>query len=140
MKCRSIQKKLIFYHENELSKEIFADMENHLENCTNCSAFLAFLQSELSVISEEKNNKTTPFFFTRLIARVEKEQYSRSQRSWDWLLQPALFTVLLIGIYGGVQIGKDASLTKIDQNAQSAMQIFDDLETEPIESFILDIL
>jgi hypothetical protein len=56
-------------------------------------------------------------------------------------LQPALFTlVLLLGIYGGIQIGENASSTIKNLNAQSAIQIFKDFESEPIELFLLDIL
>jgi hypothetical protein len=102
---------------------------------------LAFLQSELHIINEEKNQEVTPFFYTRLSARLEDGEKYQTQRSWSGLLQPAFFTlILMFGIYGGIQIGNDASSTIIDQNAQSAMQIFGDFESEPIESFLLDIL
>jgi predicted anti-sigma-YlaC factor YlaD len=137
MKCRNIKKNLIYYIDNELSVDRAINVTNHLENCTNCRNYLAFLQSELHIINEEKNQEVTPFFYTRL----ENEEEYRIQRSWISLLQPALFSlVLMIGIYGGFQIGNDASSPIIDQNAQSAMQLLDEFESEPIESFLLDIL
>jgi predicted anti-sigma-YlaC factor YlaD len=141
MKCRSIQNELIFYLDNELVAERTRIVEQHLNNCACCRDYLTFLQSELHLIIEEKNQELTPFFYTRLSVRLEEGAKIRTQRSWIRLLQPALFTLLLIlGIYGGIQIGNDASSTIIDQNVQSAMQIFDDFESEPIESFLLDIL
>jgi predicted anti-sigma-YlaC factor YlaD len=141
MKCRNIQKDLIFYSDKELLVDRNTTVRNHLENCVSCRGYLAFLESELSIISEEKNKETTPFFYTRLSARLEVDRESGTHRSWSWLLQPALFTlVLLLGIYGGIQIGENASSTIKNLNAQSAIQIFKDFESEPIELFLLDIL
>lgn len=141
MNCRSIQKELIFYLDNELLAERTSIVEHHLKNCACCRDYLTFVQSELHLIIEEKNQELTPFFYTRLSVRLEEGEKYQTDRSWSRILQPALFTLLLIiGIYGGIQIGNDASSTIIDQNAQSAMQLFDDFESEPIESFLLDIL
>jgi len=141
MKHESIHKDLIFYLDNELSVERRTDVEKHLEECADCRSFLAFLQEEIQIIEKEKKPEVSPFFYTRLSARLEEKPEYQAQSQWVRLAQPAFFSlVLLAGIYGGLKLGSNASAPEVNQQATSSIQMLNDFEAEPIESFLLSEL
>ncbi len=138
MKNDSIHKDLIFYIDNELSVEKKTMVEKHLEECADCRSFLAFIQEGMQVIDKEKNPEVSPFFFTRLSARLEEKPEHQAQNQWVRLAQPAFFSLILIlGIYGGLRIGDNASSPKVNHPATSNIQMLNDFAAEPIESFLL---
>ncbi len=141
MKHDYIQNDLIFYLDNELSVEKKMVVEKHLEECADCRSLLVFLQDGMQVIEKEKDPEASHFFYTRLSARLEEKPKFQAQSQWLQLLQPAVFSLLLvIGIYGGLKIGSNASFPKLNQPATIGIQMLNDFETEPIESFLLDKL
>ena len=141
MKHDSITKELIFYIDNELSVEKRTAVEKHLEECADCRSFLAYLQEGMQIIEKEKNQEVSPFFYTRLSARLEEKPVYQATNQWIQLAQPAFISLILaLGIYGGLKIGSNASSTKLNQPVTSNFQILDDFEAEPIESFLLDEL
>lgn len=141
MNHKSIHKDLIFYLDNELSVEKRTAVEKHLEECADCRSFLAFLQDGMKVIEKEKNPEVSPFFYTRLSARLEEKEESQVQNQWAQLVQPVFFSLLLVaGIYGGLKMGSNASSPKSDQHVTSSIQMLNDFDVEPVESFLLDEL
>lgn len=141
MKHNSIHKDLIFYIDNELSVEKRTAVEKHLEECADCRSFLVFLQEETQIIEKEKNPEVSPFFYTRLSARLEEKPEHQTQSQWVRLAQPAFFSLLLVlGIYGGLKLGSNASSPILNQPTTSSIQMLNDFETEPIESFLLSKL
>jgi predicted anti-sigma-YlaC factor YlaD len=141
MKHNNIQHDLIFYIDNELSDERKFAVEKHLHECAECRAFLAFLRDGIQIIEKEKNPQVSNFFYTRLSGRLEEQPSFQIQNQWLRLAQPALFSLLLfIGIYGGLKIGSNASLPNVSTTSTSSIQMLNDFETEPIESFLLDEL
>jgi len=138
MKNKCIHKDLIFYLDNELSVEKRTAVEKHLEECADCRSFLAFLQERLQIIEKEKNPEVSPFFYTRLSARLDEKTERQTQSQWVRLAQPAFFSLVLIaGIYGGLKLGSNASSPKVNQQTTSSVQMLNDFATEPIESFLL---
>jgi anti-sigma factor RsiW len=141
MKTKCIHKDLIFYLDNELSVEKRTVVEKHLEECADCRSFLSFLQDGMQVIEKEKNQEVSPFFFTRLSARLEEKSERQTQSPLVRLAQPAIFSLFLIlGIYGGLKFGSNASSPKGNQPATNSIQMLNDFEAEPIESFLLSKL
>jgi anti-sigma factor RsiW len=141
MKHDSIHKELIFYIDNELSVEKRTAVEKHLEECADCRSFLAFLQERMKIIEKEKNRQVSPFFYTRLSARLEEKPAYQLQNQWIRLLQPAFFLIVLaLGIYGGLKLGGNASSPNLNRPVTSSIQLLNDFEAEPIESFLLDKL
>lgn len=141
MNHKSIHNDLIFYLDNELSVEKCTAVEKHLEECADCRSIFAFLQEEMQVIGKEKNPEVSPFFYTRLSAKLDKKSDSQAQSQWVRLAQPAFFSlVLLAGIYGGLKLGSNASSPKVNQPATNSVQMLNDFADEPIESFLLDEL
>jgi len=141
MKCKDIHKNLLLYPDNELEAGLKASIEKHLEECDDCRGFSAFLKEEMQIIGREKKQKVSPFFFTRLSSRLDEKQDYRQQTLWNRVAQPAFFTLILVAaIYGGLRMGSDASLGKINQPDASSFQLVNDFEAEPIESFLLNEL
>lgn len=141
MKNKCIHKDLIFYLDNELSVEKRTAVEKHLEECADCRSFLAFLQNEMLVIEKEKNPEVSPFFFTRLSARMDEQPQFKPQGLWVRIAQPAFFSLMLIaGIYGGLRLGNNASSGIINPEPTNTIQLMNDFQAEPIESFLLDEL
>ena len=141
MKTKCIQNDLIFYLDNELSVEKKIAVEKHLEECADCRSFLAFLLESVQIIEKEKNPEVSPFFYTRLSARLDEKPEYQTQSQWVRLAQPAFFSlVLLAGIYGGLKLGSNASSPKVNQQTTSGVQMLNDFAAEPIESFLLDEL
>lgn len=141
MKTNCIHKDLIFYLDNELSEETRIAVEKHLEECADCRSFLVFLQDEMQVIEKEKNPEASPFFYTRLSARLDEQPQFKPQGLWVRFAQPAFFSVMLIaGIYGGLHLGSNASSGMINPEPTNTIQLMNDFKTEPIESFLLDEL
>jgi hypothetical protein len=95
----------------------------------------------MQIIKKEKNPEVTPFFYTRLSARLDEKSERQTQSQWVRLAQPAFFSlVLLAGIYGGLKLGSNVTSSKINQQATSSVQMLNDFAAEPIESFLLDEL
>lgn len=138
MKTKCIHKDLIFYLDDELSVEKRTAVEKHLEECIDCRNFLAFLRESMQAIEKEKKPEVSPYFYTRLNARLDEIPLYRAQRQWVRLAQPAFFSLILLsGIYGGLKLGSNASSTKVNQPVSSSVQMLNDFEAEPIESFLL---
>jgi predicted anti-sigma-YlaC factor YlaD len=124
-----------------LSVEKKIAVEKHLEECADCRSFLAFLKDGMQIVEKEKNPEVSPFFYTRLSARLDEKQVYQTQSQWARLAQPAFFSlVLLAGIYGGMKLGSNASSPKVYQQATNSVQMLNDFAAEPIESFLLDEL
>lgn len=141
MKTKCLHKDLIFYLDNELSVDRRNVVEKHLVECADCRSFLTFLQDGMQIIEKEKNPEVTPFFYTRLSARLDEKSERQAQRQWVRLAQPAFFSLfLLAGIYGGLKLGSNASSLEENQQPTSSVQFLNDFAAEPIESFLVDEL
>ena len=139
MDCQTTHDNLIFYLDNELPAEKHNRIEQHLRNCEDCREFLSFLKMEMQVISEEKNPEVSPYFYTRLSAKLQDHAEYQPANPWLRIVQPAFFSILLLlAIYGGLQIGTyTSSGTNQLPAANTSILLMNDFEAEPIESFIL---
>lgn len=141
MNCKTIHPDLIFYLGNELPEERRIVVQEHLNECADCMKFYEFLKFQMQLISQEKNPEVSPFFYTRLSARIDNNPKIASGKSWTGILQPAFFSIiLLIGIYGGLKLGDNASTSARQQDTTNSIPLLDDFEAEPIESFLLEKL
>ncbi len=140
MNCKAIQQNLIFYLDRELLEEKHMAMEGHLKICVDCREQLAFLKAELQIIAEEKNPEVSPFFYTRLSARFDDIPQSEIPKLRNRILQPAFFSlILLVAIFGGVQLGSNASSEMITATTvTNGKSMIDDFAAEPIENFLLN--
>jgi len=141
MKCRNIQKDLIFYLDCDLPEERMKSIGEHLDGCPLCSAFLEELKKDMLIIELEKNPEVSPYFFTRLSSRLDEKAEFQERNVWERLVQPAFFSLVLIAaVYGGVRLGSNASAPVPHQSEASVLPFVNDFADEPIESFLLEKL
>lgn len=140
MKCSNIHNELIFYLDHQLSDDKMESISRHLEECAGCRGFLELLKEQMQLIEAEKRPEVSPYFFTRLTARLdENREVTMPESFWKKWLQPAFFTVLLLaGIAGGILLGYQASVPVSTPQGYHDLLLMNDFEAEPIESFLLD--
>ena len=85
------------------------EVEKHIASCKGCAAELRELQQTMALLDEWQAPEPSPYFDTRMQARL-REEMARPQAAWfQWLRRPAwamsLATILLMGGLG-VGIGK----------------------------------
>src|ERR1700686_5764023 len=85
------------------------EVEKHIASCADCAAHLRDLQKTMALLDEWQAPEPSPYFDTRLQARM-REEMSKPQAAWfnwlpfNWLWHPAwvasLATVLFAGALG----------------------------------------
>lgn len=145
MKCKNIHRKLIFYFEGTLPANEKMEIDAHLSECNSCRRVAGEMGKILEIISLEKSPEVSPFFYTRVKARLESALESEKQTVgfpvWERVLQPALFSVLLIaGIFAGIVIGHQANFATADSMISETEQIsfLNEMISEPIETFFME--
>ena len=139
MKHKSIHNDLIFFLEGSLSSEREQEIREHLETCSGCREFVEVLRTSLSIIEKEKNTALNPYFYQALKAKIENRATSEKSKGLIRILQPAIFTVLLIaGISFGVMMGAKVTGIQTSQNTVDEMYYFNEMGDEPIESYFLN--
>ena len=145
MKCKEINKNLLFYIEGELSQEKEKLIKEHLHNCQNCLMLFNEIKETLAVIEGEKKIEPTPFLFTRIqqhITNLEnQESLTELQPIFKRILQPIALTLLLLaGVYFGISLGNSFKSEKFEKTIvyQTDEFYFNDFQQESIEAFILN--
>jgi predicted anti-sigma-YlaC factor YlaD len=113
----------------ELLPELAAGMaapttkvSEHVTTCSDCAAHLLQLQKTMAVLDEWQAPEPSPYFDTRLQARL-REEMARPQSAWlNWMRRPAwsmsLATVLFAGAIGlGIGISHRSYIVQIESIA-----------------------
>jgi len=77
------------------------ELQEHLASCKACAAELASLQQTMSLLDEWQTPEPTPYFNTRLRARLCEEALAPAERNWlAWFRRPVLAgaAALLLGL------------------------------------------
>jgi hypothetical protein len=141
MKCERCKQKLIPYLEESLQVAESKEMETHLGECASCRRFAEYLSESLSIIGSSRITEFDPFFYTRVKARIDKQNESYPVKSGlVSILQPAVFSLLLMAaIFAGVEIGRVGGSSKTDNYALEDLNaLVNELGSEPIETFLMD--
>lgn len=143
MKCKNVHSKLIFFLEKELPDSEMKQVQQHLDECSECALFAAEMKNTLSILDSDKVTDENPFFFTRVKARLEKQEEEQpvSRPVLVRILQPVAFSIiLLLGIYGGFKLGETPNATGADSqlSEQEMVPFWNELEAEPIETFLME--
>lgn len=141
MNCKNVHNKLIFFVEEALPEAEMQAVSAHLKSCTGCALFADDMRKTLSILESEKTPELNPFFYTRVKAKLEKQEGQESvQRPvLVRVLQPLAFSiVLLFGIYAGIKIGatnakRGPSLTA----QQEIIPYLNEMDVEPLENFLM---
>jgi anti-sigma factor RsiW len=81
-----------------------AQVEEHLRGCTECAQKLNEFRQTMSLLDEWQAPEPSPYFDTRLQARL-REEMARPQWGWlGWLRKPALVVALTLLLGVGVSL------------------------------------
>ena len=128
MKCEEIREKMPDVAAG--FSEPTADESTHLASCTSCAEQLQAMRSTMSLLDEWQVPEPSPYFDTRLQARL-REEVAKPQAGWlRWFRRPvlaaALTVIMGIGVglfftqrYRGVT---DASIPAAPGSAVSDLQ------------------
>jgi hypothetical protein len=141
MNCKRCHKKLIQYLEESLQVSERQEVEQHLLECASCHGFADYLKETLATIESSRITTPDPFFYTRVKAKLEKQEESFHARPvFARILQPAMFTLILIAaIYAGLKIG-DYALSSDKENyvVENLDPWMNELNAEPLETFLME--
>jgi hypothetical protein len=89
MKCEQIREELFETAPGAPNESV----KEHMERCPECAQVWASLSATMAVLDEWKVPEPSPFFDTRMQARlaeVKAEEAQRAQGFFSWLRKPAL--------------------------------------------------
>jgi|SRR5579863_183688 len=102
MKCEKLRQEFI-EAVLEGPESVSAEVQEHLSSCNDCAGELASLRQTMSVLDEWQTPEPSPYFATRLRARLREETAAPARPSWlTWLRRPVLAVVAAIIIAVGV--------------------------------------
>jgi predicted anti-sigma-YlaC factor YlaD len=143
MNCKNCRNDLIGFIQGALPKRMEVQIREHLNGCEECRSFADYLRSTLNVIQAEREIAPDPFLATRIEGFLSKSAAAPRRLSFLPKLIPTLtFSIfILAGIAGGVGLGRVLTPVRENQNfpAQQMISLVDDLQQEPIESFLMGL-
>ena len=75
------------------------EIDNHLRSCADCTAELEELRKTMALLDEWQAPEPSPYFDTRLRARLREEAEKQPSRWFAWVRRPAMaasFALLLV--------------------------------------------
>lgn len=108
MECKLIEKKLIFYIEDELDARESALVKAHIDNCQACNYIFGRMKQNLDFIKDDILSVSNPFFHTRVMAAIQNQK--RASHSWikqkQLILQTATYGFIIIfALIAGIFLG-----------------------------------
>ena len=136
MKCKSIEKKLVFYLEGGLSDAERQSVLQHIELCADCAAKAEYLKSSFQWLEPEKTTEVKPFLYTRIKSRMATE----NRRIYRWAFAPLAFAlVLAVGLVVGTLVAQVTFQPVTVQSQElTVAQLFDDTQIENMELDLLE--
>ncbi len=101
MKCEQLRQEfmeVVLCGPGEVSPEV----QEHVRNCADCAGELASLQQTMNLLDEWQAPEPSPYFSTRLKARLREESVAPRQTWLAWLRRPALAAAAAVLIAVGV--------------------------------------
>ena len=102
MKCNEI---------NELLPDLAAglasatpEVNDHLRSCAACTEMLAEFRKTMALLDEWHAPEPSPYFDTRLRARLREEAAKQSAGWWAWARRPAMALSLAVVMVAGVSL------------------------------------
>lgn len=139
MKCSEIYDDLFDYAEKILPHDKKEALEEHLKSCSKCLKLSQFLRDSYSRIEEEAQTGEDDFFYSRVMARIERKREKTNNAFSRLLPGLAAASVIIAAVAGGFNLGKLYSRDVTDYNAllNEEMRLFDELKQESIEYYFL---
>ena len=102
MKCNQI---------NELLPDLAAglaaatpEVNDHLSGCSACTETLAEFRKTMALLDEWQTPEPSPYFDTRLRARLREEAAKQPASWWAWARRPAMALSLAVVMVAGVSL------------------------------------
>ncbi len=114
MKCTEIQ---------EMMQDLAAGVEatpraqQHLASCAGCAAKLEEFRQTMALLDEWQAPEPSPYFDTRLQARVREEAAKQPVRLWQWVTRPAFAGALALVLVVGVFVAQRGDKTPVIDQA-----------------------
>lgn len=84
--------------------ELTPEIDSHLQGCGGCTAKLEELRQTMALLDEWQTPEPSPYFDTRLQARL-REEMAKPQTGWlAWLRQPVLAAALTVAMAIGIGV------------------------------------
>jgi len=98
------------------------EVDNHLRECTGCTAKLAEFRQTMALLDQWQAPEPSPYFDTRLQARLREEQAKQPTGWMQWLRRPALALSLAVMMVVGVTIYRDRGPRTSPGTTQTAVE------------------
>ncbi len=86
-------------------QSVSVETEQHLRQCSSCAAELAALRGTLALLEHWEAPEPSPYFETRLFARLREEKARAAPRAWfGWARKPALAVALTLLVVTGFSL------------------------------------
>ena len=106
MDCIICRNELEAYHLGNLPEDMKATVEDHLNNCIECSEYYKALMLSEMIISREKEIEPGPYLASRIMSAIENSESEAQESKLFRILKPALMTAsLAAAIFAGILIG-----------------------------------
>lgn len=96
-----------------------ADENQHLANCAGCAEQLKSIRATMALMDEWQTPEPTPYFDTRLQARL-REEIAKPQAGWlQWFRRPVMAAALTVvmGVGVGLYVAKSPGHPPVEQAA-----------------------
>jgi len=123
MKCQEVSDYLDRYLDGQLDAGTSRMLQDHFSSCDSCRQKVERFELIMEVIEKEKKAELRPFFYTRVLNRLEAKRESEmrtgtAQRVW----QPALMVLLLLlSLTIGILVGSKYSGTTYTQSTNTVI-------------------
>lgn len=98
------------------------EMNQHIHSCSECAETLAELRQTMALLDEWQAPEPSPYFDTRLSARLREEAAKQPFGWFSWLRKPALaFSLAAILVMGITLFRGDGQRQKTDSIASGAI-------------------
>jgi predicted anti-sigma-YlaC factor YlaD len=118
MNCNEIRELLPDLAAGMDATTLQPEVKNHVASCADCAVHLRELQKTMALLDEWQAPEPSPYFDTRLQARL-REEMARPQTRFHWLRRPvwamSLAAVAFAGALGiGVGIGNKSYMVETE--------------------------
>ncbi len=116
MKCNEVRESLL---ELASGTAASAEVESHLLSCGDCSAELAEFRQTMAMLDEWQVPEPSPYFDTRLMARMREEKtLASTRRGWlGWMWKPVMGAAMATALFVGVSTYRQSQPTPAEHAA-----------------------
>jgi len=108
MNCKEIRELLPDVAADMAAATLQPEVNQHIASCNDCAAHLCDLQKTMALLDEWQAPEPSPYFDTRLQARLReerREEMARPHAAWfHWLRRPAWAVSLAAVVFAGALV------------------------------------